>query len=148
MQLSSYKISDKAEIEALFTRVFSDSEGPSEGELIGNLVSDLIDSTEPGDIFGYVAIEEEQIIASIFFSRLTFDSPVEVFILSPVAVHTDYQGKGIGQKLINHGIGQLRDMGVDLVFTYGDPNFYSKTGFRWIAQDMARAPFELSQAEG
>jgi putative acetyltransferase len=148
MQLSPYKRSDKAEIEQLFTKVFTDSEGTSQGALIGNLVSDLVDSTENSDIFGYVASEDGQIIACIFFTRMTFDAPVEVFILSPVAVHTAHQGKGIGQKLINYGIGQLQVMAVDLVFTYGDPDFYSKTGFEGITQDMARAPFELSQAEG
>ena len=37
---------------------------------------------------------------------------------------------------------------MDLVFTYGDPNFYSKTGFEFIPQDHVQAPYKLSQPEG
>ena len=148
MQLSLYKKSDEVEIGQLFTKVFSDSEGPAEGALIGDLVFDLMKSTEPHDFFGFIATEQEQIIGAIFFTRLSFDMPVEAFILAPVAIHTDYQGRGIGQKLINYGIDQLREKGVKLVFTYGDPNFYSKVGFHCITEDVVKAPFELTQPEG
>jgi predicted N-acetyltransferase YhbS len=82
------------------------------------------------------------------FTRLTFDAPVEAFLLAPVAVHTQHQGQGVGQRLINFGIDQLRAQGVNLVFTYGDPAFYSRVGFEQLAQDTARAPFELTQPEG
>ena len=58
-------------------------------------------STDAQDLYGFVAIENEEIIGSIFFTRLMFESEVNAFLLSPVAIHTNYQGKGIGQKLIN-----------------------------------------------
>jgi putative acetyltransferase len=148
MKLSSYKKSDKVQIKGLFENVFSQSEGQAEGALVANLVLDLINSTRDQDIFGFIARENDQVIGSIFFTRLHFDTPVEAFILAPVAVHPDYQGKGIGQKLIRYGIGQLRENGVELAFTYGDPDFYSKVGFRPIAEDLVRAPLELSQPEG
>jgi predicted N-acetyltransferase YhbS len=35
-----------------------------------------------------------------------------------------------------------------LVFTYGDPAFYSKTGFEQITEQIVEAPFPLSQPEG
>lgn len=148
MKLQPLNKSDKSEVKQLFTKVFSDSESPLEGDLIGSLVLDLIDGTAPQDIFGYIATEEEQIIGTIFFTRLLFESPVEVFILAPVAVHTDHQGTGIGQKLINFGINQLKGKGAELIFTYGDPNFYSKVGFKCITEERVKAPFKLSQPEG
>ncbi|WP_319524192.1 N-acetyltransferase [uncultured Desulfosarcina sp.] len=148
MKLSAYKKSDQSEIQQLFTKTFSDSEGRSEGALIGQLVLDLMNETEPYDIFGFVATENEKIIGSIFFTRLSFDAPVEAFLLSPVAVHTNHQGKGVGQRLIDFGIDRLKEEGVKLVFTYGDPNFYSKAGFGLISEDTAKAPFELTQPEG
>lgn len=148
MKLSIFKESDKPETQQLFTKTFSDSESQSEGDLIGSLVLGLMNDTEPQDIFGFVATEKEQIIGCIFFTRLSFDAPVEAFLLSPVAVHTNHQGKGIGQRLINFGIAQLKEKGVKLVFTYGDPNFYSKVGFEHILEDKAPAPFELTQPEG
>ena len=148
MNLSKYSSSDSETIEKLFTKVFSDSEGESEGLLIGKLTHDLISGTNPKDIYGFVAIEKRQIIGSIFFSRLRFESEDNVFILAPVAIHTDYQGQGIGQKLITFGINHLRENGVDLVFTYGDPNFYKKVGFRPIPEKVAKPPFELKYPHG
>ena len=103
MKLSVYNKSDIAEIEHLFTKVFSDSEGQVEGSLIGGLVLDLIKTTDTQNIYGFVAIENNQILGSIIFTKLTFESGINAFILSPVAVLTNHQGKGIGQKLIKFG---------------------------------------------
>ena len=148
MKLSIYDPSNIEEIKQLFTRVFSYSEGHSEGLLIGNLVHDLITSSDNHDLYGFVAIENKQIIGSIIFSKLTFESKVNVFLLSPVAIHTKYQKKGIGQKLINFGLNTLKGNGVELVFTYGDPNFYSKVGFSLIDEKRVKAPLKLTHPEG
>jgi len=148
MNLLPYSPKNSADIKQLFTKVFSDSEGKSEGLLIGNLVSTLMTSTDEQDLYGFVAIENQHVIGSIFFTRLTFESGTSVFLLSPVAIHTHYQGKGFGQKLINFGIQHLKENGVRMVFTYGDPNFYSKVGFKQITQEIAKSPFTLTQPEG
>lgn len=148
MNLSKYNSSDSEKIKKLFTKVFSESEGQSEGLLIGKLVHDLMGSTDPKDFYGFTAKENGQIIGSIFFSRLILNSDVSAFILSPVAIHTDYQGQGIGQKLINFGINYLKESGVDLVFTYGDPNFYKKVGFKTISEKIVKAPLKLKYPIG
>jgi len=70
------------------------------------------------------------------------------FILSPAAVAIGRQGEGIGQALMSHGINNLRKDGVDVIFTYGDPDFYSKLGFDRITKEIARAPLPLSHPEG
>lgn len=148
MDFSMYNPSQSEEIKSLFTKVFSDSEGESEGVLIGNLAYELITETDEKDLYGFVATEDEKIIGCIFFSRLTFGSCVCAFILSPVAVHTDHHGKGIGQKLINYGTNKLKAAGVELVMTYGDINFYSKVGFNPISEEVVRAPLKLTYPEG
>ena len=148
MEYETYKPEQSRQIAGLFTDVFTASEGAEEGALISSLVLELINNTRHEDIYGFVARDNEQITGSIFFTRLTFNTPIKAFILASVAVHTNYQGKGIGQNLINYGIEQLRADGVQLVFTYGDPNFYSKTGFSSITEDIIQAPRELSQPEG
>ena len=148
MKLSTYSSSYIEEIKQLFTKVFSDSEGQSEGLLIGNLAYDLMTRTDVQDFHGFVALERGNIIGSIFFSRLTLESGVSAFLLSPVAIHTNYQGKGTGQKLINFGINCLKENGVGLVFTYGDPDFYSKVGFSLVTDKLVKAPLKLAYPEG
>lgn len=139
---------DTEEIKSLFARTFGASEGEAEGEVIAGLVAELISGTDAADLKGFVARSDGRIVASIFFSRLCYDTPMQIFMLSPVAVLTAYQGKGIGQQLIRYGVGQLAAQGVQRVFTYGDPRFYSRVGFHPVSQAMAAAPFPLSQPHG
>ena len=148
MKLSTYNPGNADEIEQLFVKTFSDSEGQSEGELIGSLVRDFMDSTDANDLYCFIATENEQIIGSIFFSRLTFESGIDAFILAPVAIQTDHQGKGVGQKLINFGLNALKESGTELVLTYGDPKFYSKVGFGVITEKIVPAPLKLEYPEG
>ncbi|MEZ6039972.1 MAG: N-acetyltransferase [Planctomycetaceae bacterium] len=140
--------SDLDAIVSLFHSVFTDAEGEQEGGRIAALVREMMTTTEHQDLRGFVAVEAEQIVGAIFFSRLSFDTQIEASILSPVAVKTKSQGQGIGQKLIRYGLTQLQDQHVELVVTYGDPAFYSKVGFRSISPQAIRPPFELSQPEG
>lgn len=148
MKFSTFREVDQAEIQRLFVTTFSDAEGQAEGELVGELVRELMNEAVTQDITGFVATERERVIGCVFFTRLSFDSPVEAFLLSPVAVHTEHQGMGVGRQLITFGIEALRKKGVHLLFTYGDPDFYSRVGFGHIPEDMARAPFQLSRPEG
>lgn len=148
MQLSLFKAEDKLAVIDLFTQVFSASEGKSEGKLIGELVSNLISTTAPDDLFIFVASADENIIGCIFFSRMFLPNNQRAFILSPVAITTSEQGKGIGQKLISFGIDHLKKQDIELLFTYGDPNFYSKVGFLQISEDVIKAPLKLTYPEG
>jgi len=148
MKISIYKPNNTDEIEQLFIKTFSDSEGQSEGEVIGNLVRNFMDSTDINDLHCFIATEDKQIIGSIFFTRMIFEGGINAFILSPVATHTDHQGKGVGQKLINFGLTALKENGVELAITYGDPNFYSKVGFSAITEQVVPAPQKLEQPEG
>ena len=148
MKLEQYKPSQQQEITDLYTSVFTDSEGKDEGKLIGKLVSELQETTDKKDIFGFVAKEGEAIVGCIFFTRMTFDSPITSFILSPVAISTSMQKQGLGQKLINFGINYLKEKKVELIITYGDPSYYSKVGFRLITEKIIPAPLKLTYPEG
>jgi predicted N-acetyltransferase YhbS len=148
MELRAHKPSDSPSIEDLFASVFTAFEGEQEGALIGNLAKELMASTNSGDLYGFVAVDERQIVGAIFFSRLTFEKTIDVFILAPVAVDADHQGTGIGQALITHGLREMENQGVRFVITYGDPAFYSKVGFHPISHNAIKAPLELSQPEG
>ncbi len=148
MEISMFESRYSEKVIQLFTRAFSDSEGENEGNIIGKLVSELISTTNTQDIFGFVAFSQRKIIGCIFFSRLTLSNKANAFILSPVAVDTVHQRKGIGQQLISFGINHLKEIGVDLVFTYGDPDFYSKIGFKHVSEESIKAPLKLTYPEG
>lgn len=148
MDFRACKSSDSPAIEDLFVSVFSKSEGEEEGALIGKLVKGMMATTHSQDLYGFVAVDGEQIVGAIFFSRLSFEEDIDVFVLAPVAVHSARQGMGIGQALITYGLREMEKEGVSFVTTYGDPSFYSKVGFHPISQDLIAAPLELSQPEG
>jgi predicted N-acetyltransferase YhbS len=139
----------EAEIVDLFTATFTASEGEEEGALIGQLVRDLLGGTAEKDLFVFTAEEGGAIIGGIVFSRLTYEQDERtVFVLGPVAVAPDRQGRGIGQQLLTHGLAALRSAGVDIVVTYGDPNYYVKVGFLPIREADVPAPFPLNRPEG
>lgn len=148
MKFFLYDSSYSQDTIELFTHVFSDSEGKDEGNSIGKLVSELISNTKPQDLLGFVVLSQSKMVGCILFSRLTLPNEAIAFILSPVAVDTAHQCKGIGQKLISYGIEHLKRIGVELVFTYGDPNFYSKVGFKHINEECIKAPLKLTYPEG
>ena len=147
----NYRIIDKSkqkEVTSLFTSVFTSSEGEKEGILIGNLSSELASSIDNEEIICFGAYENESLVGSMFFTRLKFNNPIQVYMLAPVAVSTESQGKGIGQSLINHGLNELKKRSVSVVVTYGDPSFYSKVGFQALSEDFIQAPLKLSMPFG
>jgi predicted N-acetyltransferase YhbS len=137
------------EIIDLMAATFTASEGIEEGALIGDFVRHLLHSTPERDLFVFIAQDGGEIVGSVIFSRLTYDHDDRiVFILSPLAVATKFQGKGIGRKLVAHGLKTLEAAHVDVAVTYGDPGFYSKVGFSQISEAFAAAPFRLTRPEG
>ncbi len=147
----NYKIlnnNSKQEVVALFTSTFSTSEGEEEGKIIGNLASELSSSTDNKEIICIGAYKNESIIGVIFFTRLRFTESISIYMLAPVAVSTQHQGRGVGQALINYGLKELKKRSVSMVITYGDPAFYSKVGFQSLSEQVIQAPLKLSMPEG
>ncbi|MCC1482586.1 GNAT family N-acetyltransferase [Roseibaca sp. Y0-43] len=133
----------------LFRATFTASEGAEEGAVIGDFVTALLSTTPAEDIFVFSALEEGTVHACAIFTRLRFaEDARRAFILSPMAVATAQQGRGLGQKLLRHAFEQLRGAGVDVALTYGDINFYGRVGYQQIDEAMAQAPLPLSYPEG
>lgn len=139
---------DAPAVVELFTATFTDSEGASEGAAVGGLVAALLDLDPPGEVLGFVAEEASEPIGAVLFSRLRVDGDERAFLLSPMAVGTQAQRRGVGQALILHGLRALEDAGVRYVVTYGDPAYYAKVGFRPLDAERVVPPQELSQPIG
>ncbi|GAA5078903.1 N-acetyltransferase [Roseibacterium beibuensis] len=149
MQFTQDVAGQEPEVIALFSRVFTESEGEEEGALIGTLVRQMLTRTPEPDLVPYAAWEEGALIGAVLFSRLAFaQDPRTVFLLSPMAVETAWQGNGVGQALIRHALNDLHGRGVDVAVTYGDPAFYGKVGFQPVTVEEVAAPLPLSHPHG
>ncbi len=137
------------EIVELVTAAFTASEGAAEGALIGDLVRDLLGRTAAEDRFVFTAEAAGVVAGAVVFSRLSYARDERsVFLLGPLAVAPARQGEGIGRRLVARGLAALRQAGVDIVLTYGDPAFYAKVGFAPISATFAPPPLALSRPEG
>jgi predicted N-acetyltransferase YhbS len=143
------------QLHDLFLSVFTSSEGAEEGRLIGDLAAALAASIDNKEIICFGTLVDNSIIAAIFFTRLKVkkhhpkEEDIQMYLLAPVAVHTQYQRQGIGQALILHGLQELKQhRSVHVAITYGDPAFYSKVGFQPLSQNVIPAPFPLSMPQG
>lgn len=137
------------EIIELVKQTFTNSEGANEGNLIGALIQRFFKTTPKNDLRVFISLDKNQLVACVFFSRLTFDeSTINTWLLSPAAVSTDLHGKGIGKDLINYAHEYLKKEGVQQVVTYGDIKFYSKVGYRPISEKEIPSPLKLTYPEG
>lgn len=138
----------ESQVAGLFTSVFLASEGEREAQLVGGLASELSFIIDNDEVMCFGTYENERLIACIFFTRLRFSEPALVYMLAPVAVRTEYQGKGVGQALISFGLEELKSRSVDVAITYGDPAFYSRVGFEPLSERVIQSPLELSMPIG
>lgn len=153
MKFRQYDSSEIETITQLFTQTFTDSEGENEGKTVGKLANDLLTTTDPTELLCFVAEDDSiesdsKVLGAIIFTPLTFDDETKACLLSPVAVSTHVQKRGIGQQLINFGLQTLKEQGVELAVTYGDPSYYSRVGFDQITVEQIPAPFNLSYPHG
>lgn len=148
MQLLTYQTHLASEVQQLFTQVFTASEGEAEGKMVSHLVKELQEKTASKDLMGFVACEDGKVIGAVFFSRMWFGEFDKAFILSPMAIATTHQHQGLGQQLINFGMSELKQQGVELLLTYGDIHFYSKVGFEQVTEEVLKAPLKLSYPHG
>jgi predicted N-acetyltransferase YhbS len=135
---------DRIDIEKIHTKAFGEEEGPE----IVQLVNGLFDDTTATPLLSLVAVEKDQLIGHILYTRCELtgaDTPVSIQLLAPLAVLPDAQAKGVGSKLINEGLNQLKDAGVDLVFVLGHPDFYPRCGFMPAGVLGFEAPYPIPE---
>lgn len=113
------KLSDKDEIFKLNKLAFNNG-----------LEAELVDKIRESDAeyFSFVAIAEGKLAGHIMYSTVYIDEQPAGLGLAPVAVLPEYQHKGIGSKLINHTLEELKSY--DLIVVLGDNKYYSRFGFQ------------------
>ena len=61
-------------------------------------------------------------------------------LLGPIAVHPDFQGAGLGSRLMREGLEAVGEAGHDLVFLVGDEPFYGRFGFQPVPEGQIELP--------
>ena len=61
-------------------------------------------------------------------------------LLGPLAVHPDFQNRGIGLALMRHGIEAARGQGHKLILLVGDGPYYARAGFQPVPAGQLQMP--------
>ena len=135
---------DHGAIHELTEAAFRDmpySDG-DEADLVGTL-------REAGDLsISLVAEDAGQIVGHIAFSPVTISDGTQGWYgLGPVSVTPPLQKQGIGFRLIQRGIADMRERGAKGIVLLGDPQYYARFGFRHEPQlTYPGAPAQYFQA--
>ena len=136
--------SDRKEILNVHNQAFGKEKGPE----IAKLVDDLLQDKTAMPILSLVAVENERIIGHVLYTKATITKTklaISAQILAPLAILPDEQKKGIGEKLINEGIRQLKELGTELVFVLGHPSYYPRCGFFPAGEQGFEAPYPIPE---
>jgi putative acetyltransferase len=146
MQIRDASIDDAENIRNVYLRAFDESEA----RMVSEFAINLLKENHTVKIISFVAIENNKIAGHIAFSPVYLESTNEHigYILAPLAVSPEFQKRNIGFSLVNYGLDTISNTGAFIVFVYGDPQYYSRFGFK---TDLARTfipPYTLQFPQG
>lgn len=127
MEIRAAQSGDEPAIHDLTVRAFEPvphSDG-REAAIVDQLRKD-------GDLtISLVALKDKTIVGHVAFSPVTMDGSHDGWYgLGPVAVEPKSQKKGVGSKIIKQGLNLLKSQGATGCVLIGQPEFYSRFGFR------------------
>ena len=123
MEIRPYIPEDAAAVREVHRRAFDGSE--EEPHLV-----ELLHRAKAASV-SLVAVMVSQVVGHILFSPVVLDgrSGLRMVGLAPVGVLPEYQGKGIGSRLVREGLAACRDAGYGVAVVLGEPSYYSRFGF-------------------
>ena len=112
----------------------------------GSDEADLVDDLRHGGhvLLSLVAECGQRLVGHIMFSRMwveTASTRIPAVALAPVAVLPEFQRKGIGGRLIEHGLALLKMQGEQIVIVLGHPAYYPRFGFSTAKAALLESPF-------
>jgi putative acetyltransferase len=91
--------------------------------------------------WGWVTEAESQLTGVVIYTLAFRDGVAIGYHLAPVAVHPDFQSRGVGSELIETTL-SLPPISAASVFVLGDPAYYERFGFASVTS--AICPYEPS----
>lgn len=127
IQIRDEKLSDIQAIFDLTQAAFANAKHSSHTEQF--IVNALRHSGQLS--LSLVAISNHKLIGHIAFSPVKIsDGTKDWYGLGPISVLPEYQGQGVGAKLMHAGLEALKDLDAVGCVLLGDPAYYSKFGFK------------------
>lgn len=134
---------DYQQIKELIVIAFTESEYGYTGE------DELVEKIRLEDNYlEVVCVENEKIVGHGLLSSSWIESDLgEVvscgLVLAPLAILPDYQGRGIGEKIIVELESDVKDE-MSFISILGDPSYYGRFGYISAENYGIRPPFEVS----
>jgi predicted N-acetyltransferase YhbS len=130
----------------LHRAAFGEEKGPEIADLVSGL---LVDPTaEPR--LSLVAVDHGHMVGHILYTRARLigpQTPISAQLLAPLAVHPEFQRTGVGTRLIEAGLRELKRAGVALVFVLGHPGYYPRCGFTPAGALGFEAPYPIPEKD-
>ncbi len=108
----------------------------------------LVEALRRGKAFipelSLVAEVEKKIVGHILFTEARIGEDI-ILVLAPVSVLPEYQGEGVGGRLIEEGHRIARELGYRGVVLLGYPAYYSKFGYVPSVTYGIKSPFEVPE---
>lgn len=127
MQIRPATPLDRDSIQGLYLAAFPEEER----ELVAALAINLLAETTSPESFALVAQADGALVGHVGFSPVACEQTDKFrgYLLAPLAVHPEFQKRGIGASLIDAGLRRASQLGADIAFVYGDPQYYGRFGF-------------------
>jgi putative acetyltransferase len=90
-----------------------------------------------------VAVEGEEVVGHVVFSRARLESGHEVLALAPMAVVPERQRAGVGSRLIEAALCHAAETDFPLVVVLGHPAYYPRFGFEPAGDYGIVAPWDV-----
>ncbi|MFK7906427.1 MAG: GNAT family N-acetyltransferase [Chitinophagales bacterium] len=144
----------RQENPADYPQVFEVVEAAFRGEAMSDkteqfLVERLRKSTSFIEGLSIVGECEGEVVGHILLTKIQIKNEQESFeslALAPVSVKPDFQGKGIGGKLIRHAHECAKDLGFKSIVLLGHESYYPRFGYELTSQYNIELPFEAPEA--
>ncbi len=146
MRIRQAGMSDRDAIRGLYLEAFPDEER----EVVAAVAVDLLDEQTVPETVAFVADDGGTVVGHIGFSPVSCSVGEEFrgYLLAPLAVHPHKQKQRIGSTLVEAGIQYVASLDSEMVFVYGDPEFYGRFGFDAGTASGYVPPYELEYPFG
>ena len=137
---------DREDIRNVYMHAFTEGENHIVAELAVRILGE---ETTPETIT-LVAETGGKIVGHIAFTPVSAKASKNWlgYILAPLGVEPEHQRYGVGKKLVESGIARIKEKAANILFVYGDPDYYGKLGFSASAAKEYLPPYKLQYPFG